>query len=323
MYRMTFDASIEPILKPNLSRFIALPIEYPDLYELAVKQRNCYWLPHEVDLSKDLQDWNNLNDDEQFYIKNILAFFAASDGIVNENLAVNFYKDVQISEARSCYAIQMAVEDVHAEMYAILIDTYVSSTNERRSLFNAIQENDAVKAKALWALKWIEGGEFNERLLAFIIVEGIFFSGSFASIFWLKSRGKMHGLTMSNEFIARDEGLHCQTGIAIYSKLVQKLTTKRVYEIIQDAVAIEQNFTTKSLPVSLIGMNAELMAEYIEYVADYWLVQLGYPKLYNTENPLDYMNYISLENKTNFFETRVSNYNKAGLSTQYSMDDDF
>ena len=265
-----------------------------------------------IDLVQDLTDWNEkLNDNEKHYIKNVLAFFAASDGIVNENLAENFLKEVQYPEAKCFYGFQIAMENVHSETYSLLIDTYIKDLQERDKLFKAIDTIPSVKKKAEWALKWISSQSFAERLVAFAAVEGIFFSGSFCSIFWLKKRGLMPGLSFSNELISRDEGLHCSFATLLYTKYVKnKLSQDRVKEIICEAVEIEKEFVEDSLPVSLIGMNAKLMKQYIEFVADYWLVELGCGRVYNSENPFDFMDMLSLQGKTNFFENRVSEYKK-------------
>jgi len=276
------------------------------------KAEHSFWTAEEIDLAQDLTDWNErLNSDERFYIKNVLAFFAASDGIVNENLAENFLKEVQYPEARCFYGFQIAIENVHAETYSLLIDTYIKDLQEREKLFKAIDNIPSVRKKAEWALKWIQSDSFAERIIAFAAVEGIFFSGSFCSIFWLKKRGLMPGLSFSNELISRDEGLHCSFATLLYTKYVKnKLSPDRIREIICDAVEIEKEFVEDSLPVSLIGMNSKLMKQYIEFVADYWLVELGCPKAYGSENPFDFMDMLSLQGKTNFFEARVSEYKK-------------
>jgi ribonucleoside-diphosphate reductase beta chain len=274
---------------------------------------NSFWTAEEVDLSADLKDWEKLNEGEKHFVTNVLAFFAASDGIVNENLAVNMMNAVQLPEARCFYGFQIMMENIHSEMYSLLIDTYVKDNNEKSRLFNAIETVPCVKKKADWALRWIENGTFAERLVAFAAVEGIFFSGSFCSIFWLKKRGLMPGLATSNEFISRDEGLHCDFACLLYSMLKNQLPKDDINKMIVDAVKIEQEFVTDALPVDLIGMNARLMAQYIEFVADRLLVSLGCPKHFNSENPFDFMEAISLEGKTNFFEKRVSEYTKAGV----------
>ena len=298
------------------------------LWEKYKKHEASFWTAEEIDLSGDLKDWANLNDGERHFITHVLAFFAASDGIVNENLAVNFMSEVQLPEARCFYGFQIMMENIHSETYALLIDTYVKDPVEKDRLFHAIDTVPAVKKKAEWALRWIENGNFAERLVAFAAVEGIFFSGSFCSIFWLKKRGLMPGLTFSNELISRDEGLPCEFACLLYSMLEQKLSEEQVHQIISNAVEIEKEFIIDALPVALIGMNSKLMAEYIEFVADRWLSELGYSKIYNTANPFDFMEMISLQGKTNFFEKRVGDYQKAGVmsgkDTQtFSLDEDF
>ncbi|WP_146967206.1 ribonucleoside-diphosphate reductase small subunit [Chitinophaga sp.] len=318
----------ELLLKENKDRFVLLPINYPAVWEKYKKHEASFWTAEEIDLSGDLKDWANLNDGERHFITHVLAFFAASDGIVNENLAVNFMSEVQLPEARCFYGFQIMMENIHSETYALLIDTYVKDPVEKDRLFHAIDTVPAVKKKAEWALRWIENGNFAERLVAFAAVEGIFFSGSFCSIFWLKKRGLMPGLTFSNELISRDEGLHCEFACLLYSMLEQKLSEEQVHQIISNAVEIEKEFIIDALPVALIGMNSKLMAEYIEFVADRWLSELGYSKIYNTANPFDFMEMISLQGKTNFFEKRVGDYQKAGVmsgkDTQtFSLDEDF
>lgn len=318
----------ELLLKENKDRFVLLPINYPKVWEKYKQHEASFWTAEEIDLSADLKDWASLNDGERHFITHVLAFFAASDGIVNENLAVNFMSEVQLPEARCFYGFQIMMENIHSETYALLIDTYVKDPVEKDRLFHAIETVDAVKKKAQWALRWIENGNFAERLVAFAAVEGIFFSGSFCSIFWLKKRGLMPGLTFSNELISRDEGLHCEFACLLYKMLDQRLSEEQVHTIIKDAVSIEKEFITDALPVALIGMNSRLMAEYIEFVADRWLSELGYSKIYNTANPFDFMEMISLQGKTNFFEKRVGDYQKAGVmsgkDTQtFSLDEDF
>ncbi|MBK7853982.1 MAG: ribonucleotide-diphosphate reductase subunit beta [Bacteroidetes bacterium] len=306
---------MEVLLEENKERFVLLPIKYPKVWEMYKKHEQSFWTAEEIDLHPDLADWDNrLNNDERHFIKHVLAFFAASDGIVNENLAVNFMSEVQIPEARCFYGFQIMMENIHSETYSLLIDAYIKDPAEKRYLFNAIETVPCVKKKAEWALKWIENGTFAERLVAFAAVEGIFFSGSFCSIFWLKKRGLMPGLSFSNELISRDEGLHCDFACLLYGMLENKMTKERVTEIIKDAVACEHEFVTDALPVSLIGMNAKLMREYIEFVADRLLQQLGCEKVYNATNPFDFMEMISLQGKTNFFEKRVSEYKKAGVN---------
>ena len=309
------DNFIEPILAENPSKFTIFPIEYDDLWAMYKKSEASFWTAEEVDLSKDLADWNRLTKDEKHFIEHVLAFFAASDGIVNENLVVRFNKEVQITEARCFYGFQVAMENIHSEMYSLLIDTYVSDPAKKSSLLNASKTMPCVEKKANWALKWIHNNDYNfaERLVAFAAVEGIFFSGSFAALFWLKKRGLMPGLTFSNELISRDEGLHCEFACLLFSKLVKKPTMNRIYEIIDAAVKLEQEFLSDAIPVSLIGMNVKLMREYIEFVADRLLVELGCEQKYRAKNPFDFMENISLEGKTNFFEKKVGEYQKLGV----------
>ena len=320
----------EPILKDNPNRFVLFPIQHADIWKMYKKQEASIWTAEELDLSPDLVDWENkLNDDERFFIKHVLAFFAASDGIVNENLAENFLSEVQYTEAKFFYGFQIMMENIHSETYSLLIDTYIKDSKEKDYLFNAIETFEPVKKKADWAMRWIENGSYAERLIAFAAVEGIFFSGSFCSIFWLKKRGLMPGLTFSNELISRDEGLHCDFACMLYNNhLVNQLEKENVQEIIADAVEIEKEFVTESLPVRLIGMNSDLMSQYIEFVADRLLVELGNNKIYNTSNPFDFMDMINLQGKTNFFEKRVGEYQKAGVlnsndNNNFSLDADF
>lgn len=318
----------EILLKENKDRFVLFPIKYDKIWEMYKKAENSFWTAEEIDLSADLKDWERLNDGERHFITHVLAFFAASDGIVNENLAVNMMNAVQLPEARCFYGFQIMIENIHSEMYSLLIDTYVKDTNEKHRLFHAIETVPCVSKKAEWALRWIENGTFAERLVAFAAVEGIFFSGSFCSIFWLKKRGLMPGLATSNEFISRDEGLHCDFACLLHGMLNQKLTQQQVYDMITSAVEIEQEFITDALPVDLIGMNAKLMRQYIEFVADRLLNSLNFPKYYNSANPFDFMESISLEGKTNFFEKRVSEYTKAGVGKKredqaLKFDEDF
>lgn len=320
---------VEPILMENRDRFVILPIRYDDIWQMYKQAEASFWTAEEVDLSEDNHDWNKLNDDERHFISTVLAFFAASDGIVNENLATNFIREVQIPEARSFYGFQIAIENIHSEMYSLLIDTYIKDEKQKTHLFKAIDTVPAVNKKAEWALKWIESDSFAERLVAFAAIEGIFFSGSFCSIFWLKKRGLMPGLTFSNELISRDESLHCEFATLLYSKLNNQLDEERIHEIVREAVDIEKEFVSEALPVSLIGMNATLMKQYIEYVADFWLVRLGVPMLYHSANPFDFMELISLSGKTNFFEKRVGDYKKASVGVgadanrSFSLDEDF
>lgn len=305
---------MEPILTENKNRFVLFPIKHKNVWEMYKKAEASFWTAEEIDLSQDQSDWEKLSKNEKHFISHVLAFFAASDGIVNENLAMRFSNEVQIPEARCFYGFQIAIENIHSETYSLLIDTYIKDPKEKTRLFNAFETVPCVKRKADWALKWIQSSEsFAERLIAFAAVEGIFFSGSFCSIFWLKKRGLMPGLTFSNELISRDEGLHCDFACLLYSMLENKLSKERVYEIIADAVAIEKEFITDALPVNLIGMNSKLMAQYIEFVADRLLVSLGQPKMFNVLNPFDWMEMISLQGKTNFFEKRVGEYQKSGV----------
>lgn len=319
----------EPILQDNKDRFVLFPIKHHDMWQMYKKAEASFWTAEEIDLSQDLTDWNNkLNDDERYFIKHVLAFFAASDGIVNENLAVNFMQEVQYPEARCFYGYQIMIENIHSETYSLLIDTYIKDPAEKNKLFHAIETVPCVTKKADWAMRWISNGNFNERLVAFAAVEGIFFSGSFCSIFWLKKRGLMPGLSFSNELISRDEGLHCDFACLIYTQLVNQLGSQKVTEIITDAVEIEKQFVTDALPVKLIGMNADLMCQYIEFVADRLLVSLGCSKHFNATNPFDFMELISLQNKTNFFEKRVAEYQKSGVMADkagqaFSLDEDF
>ena len=323
---------IEPILEENKSRFVLFPIEHNDIWQMYKKHEASFWTAEEIDLGQDMTDWNNLNDGEQHFISHILAFFAASDGIVNENLAVNFLSEVQYAEAKCFYGFQIMMENIHSETYSLLIDTYIKDSVEKDRLLNAIDTIPCVQKKAEWALRWIDNGTFAERLIAFAAVEGIFFSGSFCSIFWLKKRGLMPGLTFSNELISRDEGLHRDFACLLYTDHINnQMDPEAVYQIIRDAVMIEQEFVSDALPVSLIGMNAELMKQYIEFVADHLLVSLNLNKVYNTTNPFDFMDMISLQGKTNFFEKRVGEYQKAGVmsstkeneAAKFSMDADF
>jgi ribonucleoside-diphosphate reductase beta chain len=322
----------EPILKENKDRFVIFPIQHSDIWEYYKKAEASFWTAEEIDLSQDARDWVSMSENEQHFIKHVLAFFAASDGIVNENLAENFVSEVQYTEAKFFYGFQIAIENIHSETYSLLIDTYVKDTKEKDVLFHAIETMDLVKRKADWALRWIDKGSFAERLIAFAAVEGIFFSGSFCSIFWLKKRGLMPGLTFSNELISRDEGLHCDFACHLYTNhIVHKLPESTVVEVIRDAVTIEQEFVSEALPVRLIGMNSELMCQYIEFVADRLLMELGCNKIYNATNPFDFMEMISLQGKTNFFEKRVAEYQKAGVlnkdtessGVKFSLDEDF
>lgn len=320
----------EPILQEDDNRFVLFPIKHDAIWEMRKQALACFWTTDEIDLVEDLSDWKNkLNDNERHFIKYVLAFFAASDGIVNENLVLNFYRDVQIAEARSYYAAQIQIEDIHAETYSLLIDTYIQDSKEKDELFNAIETLPCVSKKAGWALKWIdEAPSFAHRLVAFAAVEGIFFSGSFCAIYWLKNRGLMPGLTFSNELISRDEGMHCDFACLLYSMLENPLPAEDVKAIITEAVEFEKEFVTDALPVALIGMNAVEMTKYIEFVADRLLVSLGQDKVYGTANPFPFMDMIGLQGKTNFFEKRVGDYQKAGVMAEredqkFNLDADF
>jgi ribonucleoside-diphosphate reductase beta chain len=306
---------MEKILQPNPQRFSLLPVQHHDLWKMYKTAEASFWTAEEIDLAQDVLHWREkLNDNERYFIKHVLAFFNNSDGIVNENLAVNFFNQVQYPEARCFYGFQLMMENIHGETYSLLIDTYVNDKEEKEHLFNAIETVPSVKRKADWAFKWINNGSFVERLIAFAAVEGIFFSGSFCSIFWLKKRGLMPGLSFSNELISRDEGLHCDFACMLYTDHIQeKLSEETVRDIISEAVEIEKEFVTASLPVRLIGMNSDLMCEYIEYVADRLMISLGYKKIWGTKCPFDFMTNIALENKGNFFEGRVGSYQKSGV----------
>jgi len=312
--------STDSILIPDDNRFVMFPIQHDDIWQMYKRQVDCFWRAEEVDLSKDINDWNKLNSDEQQFIKMVLAFFAASDGLVLENLANRFMGDVQLSEARAFYGFQIAMENIHSEMYSLLIDTYIHNSTEKTKLFEATQNYPCIAKKADWAKKWIgdENSNFASRLVAFAAIEGIFFSASFASIYWIKKRGLMPGLTLSNEFISRDEALHTEFAILLYSKLQTKLSKIRIYEIIQEAVSIEKEFITEAIPCRMIGMNSKLMIQYIEYVADRLVLQLGYDKIYHSQNPFDFMELISMESKVNFFERTNSEYALANKT----VDDD-
>ena len=322
----------EPLLQENKDRFVIFPIKHDDIWEWYKKCEASFWTAEEIDLHSDLSDWTDkLNDDERYFIKHILAFFAASDGIVNENLAENFVNEVQYSEAKFFYGFQIMMENIHSETYSLLIDTYVKDDNEKDQLFKAIENFPAIKKKADWALKWIESDSFAERLIAFAGVEGIFFSGSFCSIFWLKKRGLMPGLTFSNELISRDEGVHCDFAVHLHNNhMINKVPKERIKEILLDALNIEREFITESLPVSLIGMNAKLMTQYLEFVTDRLLDEFECKKEFNVSNPFDFMDMINLQGKTNFFEKRVAEYQKAGVlnndkkdDSKITFDDDF
>lgn len=329
---MSNNLQEEPILKENKDRFVLFPIRQHEIWKFYKQAEASFWTAEEIDLSQDGKDWDAMNDGERHFIKHVLAFFAASDGIVNENLAEHFISEVQYTEAKFFYGFQITIENIHSETYSLLIDTYVKDPKEKDSLFHAIDTMDCVKKKAQWALRWINKGNFAERLIAFAAVEGIFFSGSFCSIFWLKKRGLMPGLTFSNELISRDEGLHCDFACHLYTQhVVNKLPEQTVIDVIKDAVEIEKEFVTDALPVNLIGMNAELMRQYIEFVADRLLNELIGKKIYGATNPFDFMDMISLKGKTNFFEKRVAEYQKAGVlnstdkdsGQKFSLDEDF
>jgi len=318
----------EPLLAPDDNRFVMFPIQHEDIWQMYKKQVDCFWRAEEIDLTKDLTNWESLNADEKYFISMILAFFAASDGIVLENLASRFMTDVQVSEARAFYGFQIAMENIHSETYSLLIETYIKDKVEKHKLFNAIENFPCIKKKSDWAQKWIHDNRssFATRLIAFACVEGIFFSGAFCSIYWLKKRGLMPGLTFSNELISRDEALHCEFAVLLYSKLVKKLDKSRIHEIIKEAVEIESEFICEALPCRLIGMNAELMTQYIKFVADRLCVQLGYKKIYNVSNPFDFMELISLEGKTNFFERKVGEYSlasKSNTESAFEFSEDF
>merc|ERR1719172_32225 len=304
----------EPLLRENPGRWVMFPIQYPQIWEMYKKHEASFWTAEEIDLSQDTKDWDKLSDAEQHFIKHVLAFFAASDGIVLENLAAQFSTEVQIPEARAFYGFQMAMENIHSETYSLLIEQYIREPSEKERIFDAIHTMPAVTEKAQWAVQWMQKeNSFAERVIAFVAVEGILFSGSFCAIYWLKKRGLMPGLTFSNELISRDEGLHCDFACLIYKLLKHKLDDDIVHDLIRGAVAAEKEFICDALPCALIGMNAAQMIEYIEFVADRLLTALGHPKLYNTANPFDWMELISLQGKTNFFEKRVGEYQKKGV----------
>jgi ribonucleoside-diphosphate reductase beta chain len=321
----------EPLLTENKDRFVLFPIKHNNIWQMYKQAEASFWTAEEIDLASDLTDWESkLNADEKHFIKHVLAFFAASDGIVNENLAINFLNEVQYPEARCFYGFQIMMENIHSETYSLLIDTYIKDPIEKDSLLHAIDTVPCVKKKADWALRWISNGTFAERLIAFAAVEGIFFSGSFCSIFWLKKRGLMPGLSFSNELISRDEGLHCDFACLLYSELVHKLPVEKVTEVITNAVIIEKEFVSDALPVKLIGMNCDMMCQYIEFCADRLLLALGCSKYYNASNPFPFMEMISLQGKTNFFEKRVAEYQKAGVMNKnneannvFKLDEDF
>lgn len=319
---------IEPLLIPDDKRFVMFPIEHDDIWKMYLKQVDCFWRPEEIDLSKDLNDWDKLEYDEKYFISMILAFFAASDGIVLENLASRFMREIQVSEARAFYGFQIAMENIHSHTYSLLIDTYIKDKEEKHKYFNAIQCYPCIKKKSDWAQKWINDSSsgFETRLIAFACIEGIFFSGAFCSIFWLKKRGLMPGLTFSNELISRDEALHCEFAVLLYDKLKNKMPVERFNELVREAVAIETEFICDALPCRLIGMNSQMMTQYIQFVADRLCLQLGYNKIYNVGNPFSWMELISLESKSNFFERTISEYSlatKSGQNEAFIFDGDF
>lgn len=308
----------EYLLTEQENRFVLFPIKHDDIWKMVKKQQACFWIAEEMDLSKDLEDWAKLNNNEQHFIKNILAFFAGSDGIVLENLVLNFFKEIQIPEVRSFYSFQIMMESIHSETYSLLIDKYITDQDEKTKTFNAIEHSPAIKKKADWAIKWIDSdiSTFATRLVGFAIVEGLFFSGAFCSIYWLKKRGLMPGLTFSNELISRDEGMHTEFAVLLYSMIQNKLDDEVIYTIFKEAVKIEKEFILESIPCNLIGMNVDMMSTYIEFVADRLIVQLGYKKLFNSKNPFDFMELISLNSKTNFFEKRVSEYSLGNINKE-------
>jgi ribonucleotide reductase beta subunit family protein with ferritin-like domain len=318
----------EPILTPDHNRFVMFPIQHEDIWQMYKKQVDCFWRAEEIDLTKDINDWEMLNDAERYFISMILAFFAASDGIVLENLAVRFMSDVQISEARAFYGFQIAMENIHSHTYSLLIETYIKNQEEKQRFFSAIDNYPCIKKKSDWAQKWINDNRssFATRLVAFACIEGIFFSGAFCSIFWMKKRGLMPGLTFSNELISRDEALHTEFAILLYSKLQKKINKTRIHDIIKEAVEIEIEFICDALPCRLIGMNSTLMTQYIQFIADRLCLQLGYDKIYHATNPFDFMELISLEGKTNFFERKISDYglaNKEKNNDVFEFSEDF
>ena len=325
---MSETLNTEPLLTPDVSRYVMFPVKDHDIWTMYKKSVDSFWVPQECDLSKDLNDWNTLTEDEKKFISMVLAFFAASDGIVLENLGIRFMGDVQLAEARAFYGFQIAMENIHSEMYSLLIDTYISDKHEKHKLFNALENFPCIAKKADWAKKWIDDkrSSFAVRLVAFAVVEGIFFSSSFASIYWIKKRGIMPGLTFSNELISRDEALHTEFAVLLYSKLNKKLNKKRINEIIKEAVEIEKEFILDAIPCRMIGMNSKLMCQYIEFVADRLLLQLGYDKVYNSTNPFDFMELISVETKVNFFERTNSEYSLANKTVDgnvFDFDENF
>ena len=322
------DDNDEILLRQNSNRFVLFPIEYPKVYEIYKRAESSFWTANEIDLSKDMNDWEKLTEDERYFIKNVIGFFAGSDGIVMENLAVRFMREVQIPEVRAFYSYQIFNESIHGETYSLLIDTYIKDKEEKMNIFNSIENIPSVAKKASWAYKWIENSNninFATRLIAFAIVEGVFFSGSFCAIYWLKKRGLMPGLTFSNELISKDEGMHCEFACLLYSMIKNKVDFQIVKSIFEEAIEIEKEFITESIPCALIGMNADLMKQYIEFVADRLLSQLGYEKIWKTENPFDFMELISLRPKANFFELRVGEYAKSNIAldnTEFEINND-
>lgn len=318
----------EPLLNESIDRYVMFPIQDQDIWKMYKKQEDCFWRVEEIDFTKDIDDWNKLTENEKFFVKMILAFFAASDGIVLENLGMRFMSEVQLSEARAFYGFQIMMENIHSITYSTLIETYIKDKEEKTKLFKALENYECIQKKGEWAVKWIhdEESSFAKRLIAFACVEGIFFSGAFCSIFWLKKRGLMPGLTFSNELISRDEALHTEFAVLLYNKLKNKLSEEEIHQIIKESVEIEKDFICEALPCRLIGMNAKLMSQYIEFVADRLAVQLGTRKIYNTSNPFDFMEMISIEKKTNFFESRVGEYSLVGdvkNENVFDMDDEF
>jgi len=325
---MSEQTFVEPLLMPDDNRYVMFPVKYNDVWEMYKRAIDSFWIVNEVNLAQDLKDWNNLNEDERNFIKMVLAFFAASDGVVTENLAARFMNDVQISEVRAFYGFQIAIENIHSEMYSLLIQTYIKDDDEKRRLFEATTNYPCITKKFNWAKKWLDDkrSSFAKRLVAFAVVEGIFFSSSFACIYWIKKRGLMPGLTFSNELISRDEALHTEFAVLLYSKLVRKLPKKKIVEIITEAVDIEKEFITEAIPCRMIGMNAKLMSQYIEFTADRLALQLGYDKIYNSPNPFDFMELISVESKVNFFERTNSEYalaNKTVTTDIFEFNADF
>jgi ribonucleoside-diphosphate reductase subunit M2 len=322
------ESIMEPLLTPDDKRFVMFPIEHDDIWKMYLKEVDCFWRPEEIDLSKDLNDWDKLSGDEKFFVSMILAFFAASDGIVLENLASRFMNEVQISEARAFYGFQIAMENIHSHTYSLLIETYIKDKEDKHKFFNAIQCFPCIKKKSDWAQKWIhdKNSSFATRLVAFACIEGIFFSGAFCSIFWLKKRGLMPGLTFSNELISRDEALHCEFAILLYSKLIKQMSESQFYKLIKEAVEIETEFICDALPCRLIGMNSQMMTQYIQFVADRLCLQMGYNKIYNVTNPFSFMELISLESKTNFFEKKLGEYalaTKEGQENAFNFSEEF